>query len=188
MSRPTFLRQVVVALALSFVGSVLFVSVKQITSPHAALQGIISLVALCYSGYLLAGCSVTTGRVTVAATWFTVAAACWFGNLSTGAFVLIHISMIWVIRSLFYHSSPITALLDFILTGLSFAAAVWAMLQSESLFLSLWSFFLVQALFVFIPASLEPLAANNHLHDQQFQSAYRTAEAALGKLSSPVRS
>lgn len=188
MKRPSFFQQVVVALTLSCIGSVLFVSLAQVTSADAALKGIIALVAMGYSGYLLGRCSVMSGRVTAAVTWFTVAAACWFGDPPLNAFMLVHIGLIWIIRSLFYHCSPVTALLDLILNGLSLAASVWAMVQSESLFMSLWCFFLVQALFVAIPARVKPSPANNHQHDRQFQSAYRSAAAALGKLSSSNRS
>ncbi len=184
MNKPTFFQGVVVALTLSFVGSMLFVSLSQVVFPVPSLKGIIALVALCYTLYLLGRCKARTGRVTAAVTWLVVAAACWFGNLDVSSFVLVHIGMIWLVRSLFYHSSPITALVDLILTGLGFAASVWAMVETESLFLSLWCFFLVQALFVFIPSSLKPLQAKNHQLDPHFQIAYRNAEAALDKLSS----
>ncbi len=184
MNGPTFSQGVVVALTLSLVGSVLFVSLGPVASPIPSLKGIIALVALCYTLYLLGRCRARTGRATVAVSWFVVTAACWFGNLDLSSFVLVHIGMIWAVRALFYHSSPVTALVDLALSGLSFAASVWAMVATESLFLSLWCFFLVQALFVAIPPSLKPLQAKNHQLDQQFQSAYRNAEAALDKLSS----
>jgi|TARA_Y100000310_G_scaffold200189_2_gene200195 hypothetical protein len=187
MSRPTFFQEVVVALALSALGSALFAVLGQVTSPDMALKGIVSLVAMGYSGYLLGRCRITSGRVTMTITWFTIAAACWFGNLPLGALVLVHVGMVWVIRSLFYHVSPMAAFVDLILSGLGLAASVWAMMQSESLFMTMWCYFLVQALFVAIPTRVRPLAANHQQHEQQFQSAYRNAEAALGKLSATTR-
>jgi hypothetical protein len=184
MKKSTFFREVVVALTLSCAGSVLYVSLSQIVSPITALKSIIGIVALCYSGYLLARCRVMPGRVTIAVTWFLVAAACWFGNLTLSSFLLIQVGMIWVIRSLFYHRSPVGALLDLLINALSVFACVWAMVQSESLFMSLWCCFLVQALFVFIPAGFKPLATDNRPPDRQFQRAHQAAQAAIVKLSS----
>ena len=187
MNKSTFLREVAVAIALSCAGSVLYISLSQIVSPITGLKCIIGIVSLCYSGYLLARCPAMPGRVTVAVAWFLVAAACWFGNLTLGSFLLIQVGMIWVIRSVFYHRSPVGALLDLLLNGLSVAASAWSMVHSESLFMSLWSFFLVQALFVAIPARFKPLAKGNRQPDRQFQRAHQAAQAAIAKLSS-VRS
>ena len=58
---------------------------------------------------------------------------------------------------------------------------------SGSLFLSIWSFFLVQALFVAIPTRLRQKAGDRgpaRDSEDPFQRAHRAAEAALRKLSS----
>ena len=73
---------------------------------------------------------------------------------------------------------------DLALNGVSLAAAVWAVNQTGSLFVSIWCFFLVQALFVAIPASMKQKAGQTgESHKDRFQHAYRAAETALRKLS-----
>ena len=65
--------------------------------------------------------------------------------------------------------------------------AVWAATETGSPFLSIWSFFLVQALFVAIPVRVggnhrEPQPEDHH--DERFERAHRAAQAALRRLSS----
>jgi hypothetical protein len=61
-------------------------------------------------------------------------------------------------------------------------AAIGAAVQTGSLLLSLWSYFLVQALFTTIPtrASAGPASTNE---DDAFERAHRVAEAAVRRLS-----
>ena len=73
------------------------------------------------------------------------------------------------------------------LNGLALSGAIWAAVQSGSLFLSIWSFFLVQALFVGIPSSISRRPGSKAAGpdpEDRFQRAHRVAEAALRKLSS----
>ncbi len=59
--------------------------------------------------------------------------------------------MLWLIRSLYFYDSVLSALVDLGLTGVALVTAIWAWLASNNLFLAFWCFFLVQALFVLIP-------------------------------------
>ena len=87
-------------------------------------------------------------------------------------------------RSLYYHSSVIPALMDLGLSGLGLAAGIWALVQSGSFFLGFWCFFLVQALFVAIPNSMQRNSKEPEWgSDDAFHRAHRTAEAALRRLS-----
>ena len=67
-----------------------------------------------------------------------------------------------------------------------FAAAVWAARQSGSFALSLWCFFLVQALYAAIPARFpgEGGSTADAVPEDRFQRAHRAAEAALRSLHS----
>ncbi|MGH8652343.1 MAG: hypothetical protein ACREYE_09290 [Gammaproteobacteria bacterium] len=57
-------------------------------------------------------------------------------------------------RSAQHRLHVLSALADLGLNALGLTAAIWAVKQSGSLFASIWCFFLVQALFVAIPARL----------------------------------
>jgi len=73
------------------------------------------------------------------------------------------------------------------LNAFALAAAFWALQQSGSLVLTLWCFFLVQALFVFL-ISGKPDSASGNLglsaNANDFQHAYHAAQTAVRKLSS----
>jgi hypothetical protein len=81
----------------------------------------------------------------------------------------------------------VAALIDLGLSGLSLAAAIWAAHQSGSVFLTVWCFFLVQALFVHIPTHIGRRGEPDHEDLEgahRFERAHHAAESALRKLSS----
>ena len=75
--------------------------------------------------------------------------------------------------------------MDMGLQLLSVAAAVWALQHTGSIWLSLWSFFLMQSLFVFVPTrgSSTQSTTADLLTESGFNKAYRSAEAALRRIS-----
>jgi hypothetical protein len=98
-----------------------------------------------------------------------------------------HLGIIWLIRSLNFYASALPALADLGLNGLGLAASIWAVTRTGSVFLGIWCFFLVQALFVVIPKSVRRTPGPTrigHMHEDRFQHAYHVAETAARKLSS----
>ncbi|MBT3046080.1 MAG: hypothetical protein AB2728_15550 [Candidatus Thiodiazotropha sp.] len=186
MRRPSFMEGVAVALVASLGVGILFPALTILFAPGFVLRLLIAATGLLYVLYLLRRSGEKVGRISSAALWSMSAALIWLMGLSLPLYLLAHLGLVWLIRSLYYHASLISALLDLALVLFGLAAAVWAMLQTESLFLTLWSFFLVQALFVVIPDSWKRSGGPGVIRDDAddpFQQAYRTAQAALAKLS-----
>jgi len=187
MKQPTFLEGVSVAIAISLAGSVLYTAMGVVFPGVPVLRLLIAGIGLAYVVYLLSRSPERIGRITAVAAWLTVASVLWFTHPPLLLYVCVHLGTLWLIRSLYFYSSALSALADLGLNGLSLAAAIWAITRTGSVFLSLWCFFLVQALFVIIPKSInrKPGAAPvGHEHEDRFQHAYRVAEAAVRKLSS----
>jgi hypothetical protein len=114
------------------------------------------------------------------------AAVIWLTGLNLPFYLMAHLGLVWLIRSLYFYSSLISALVDFGLVLFGIASAVWAVLQTGSLSLGVWCFFLVQALFVAIPNTWKGSSKQSAVMsstEESFQCAYRTAQAALTKLS-----
>jgi hypothetical protein len=127
------------------------------------------------------------GRLVVVAGWLLAAAVIGFLHPPLVLYLVLHIGLIWLIRSLYFHHSALSSLADLGLTGLALTAAVWALTVTGSLLLGLWCFFLVQALFVTIPGNLpRKSVAVPSAHDDgdHFQHAHQVAQGALRKLSS----
>ncbi len=192
MKKPYFYHGIGIAFLLSFFGSALFAAFTPMYSGQWVLRVIITLLALAYLLYLLSSSPARTGKVTTLAIWIIVSGLCWFLTPPLLVYILIHIGMIWLVRSLFHHQSVIAAVADMGLNALSLIAAIWALESTGSLFLSLWCYFLLQALFVAIPANLKRTAATpltsmeqltgQAIEDEAFQRAYRSAEAALRRM------
>lgn len=142
--------------------------------------------SLCYLLYLLKRSKARVGRIVVIAGWALASIGCWIFDIALIQQVLIQAGIIWLVRSLYFHSSILGAVLDFGLVSAGLAGAAWAMLNTGSLVAALWSFFLVQALFGLLPQFLrsrENSTPQISVTPSSFQSAHRVASDALRKLS-----
>jgi hypothetical protein len=143
---------------------------------------------LIYLLYLLKRSNARVGRVIVIACWAVTSLGCWFFDVALLQQVLIQAGIIWLVRSLYFHGSLFTALIDFGLVSAGLAAAAWALVNTGSLVAALWSFFLVQSVFCWLPKLARKHDAENFRNEQQqssFQSAHRVAVDAVRKLSQP---
>ncbi len=184
MKRPTFLHAALVALGIAVASGAVFAALAPLTGADAALRLVVAGAGLgwliCLPGSGAAG----AGRITTLIGWCIVSATTWLLAPPLAAYVLIHAGLLWLARSLCFYSGLFPALLDMGLTAIGLSAAVWSLTRSGSPFLAAWSFFLLQALFVFIPPKVGPRPAadsrgNEH---EAFERARRRADAALRKL------
>lgn len=180
------------------VGVALVASISIAASVHLVTQLffgtgmlLVTLSSFAYLIYLLWRSPERTGRVTAIAAWVVLSILAWVFSPSLLVYSLIQLGMIWLTRSLYYYNSVLVALADMALTGLSVAIAVWAWSSSHSLFLSLWCFFLTQALLALLPPELPPKMSKNSAFGKQslgneaerFEQAHQAAEQAVRKLS-----
>ncbi len=182
MRRPTFLEGVGVALAASLAGALAYAALTQMATPGSVLRIVVAGLGLAYLLYLLGRSEERVGRVTAVAAWTLAAALLWLAEPPLGFYLLGHAGVVWLVRSLYFHAGVLPALADLGLSGLGLIAAIGAAVQTGSLLLSLWCYFLVQALFIAIPtrAGVRPAPARE---DDSFERAHRVAEAAVRRLS-----
>lgn len=184
MKRPSFFQGVVLALIAALLGEVLFVALAPLTGSVSALHMVIASASFAYILYLLRASDERLGRVVALSGWLLITVVtAWMGPPLV-LYLLIHVGMIWLVRALYFYSSLMPALADLGLNALAMAAVVWATVQSGSLMLALWCFFLVQALFVLLP--WEPGRAHGSTtttDPDKFEQARRSAQTALRKLS-----
>ncbi len=141
---------------------------------------------LAYLLYLLKRSQARIGRIVVIAGWAVISLGCWFFDVTLLQQVLIQAGIIWLVRSLYFHGSLFTAVLDFGLVSAGLAAATWALINTGSFVAALWSFFLVQSLFCWLPQLARKHGSEDFANDQHqssFQSAHRVALDAVRKLS-----
>jgi hypothetical protein len=182
---PSFLQGVLFAAVLGFFASVMLVTLGPFFGHGLSLRLLIPALSLVYLLFLFSQSQERVGRVTTLLVWLGIAALAWWLELRLPLYLLIHVTLIWLVRSLYFHSNITSALLDFGLSALSAATAFWALSRTGSVFLACWSFFLVQALFISIPkrighrtGELSNAAAGGH----KFDGYRKEAEKALEQL------
>ncbi len=187
MKTATFFEGIFVALVLSFISSVVLFTLSSFFPISILIRMIITGITFAYILYLLSRSKECVGRVTVVIVWFIGTTILWFAWPPITLFILGHLTAIWLVRSLYYYSNLLSALSDLALNYFSVAIAFVVAGHTNSMFLTLWCFFLIQALFVLIPKSLNKKSTTNSTtpfkNDDDFQHAYRAAETAVRTLS-----
>ena len=181
---PSFGRALGIAFVLSFCGAAVLAALTPLTGTGMALRATIALLGLAYVMYLMATSGERVGRITTVALWSVVASFAWFLGLPLVAYALVHVALVWLVRSLYCYSGVLPALADFGLSLLGAAFAVWAAQRSGGAWLAFWCFFLVQSFHVVIPHSLGASASGSvDAADDAFARAQRAADAAVRRLS-----
>jgi hypothetical protein len=185
MKRPGFFQGVGVAAALALVAGVAGAVLAPLMGLPATVRLLVPALTLGYLLYLFSRNGERTGRITALGAWAALAAATAWLAPPLPFYLAIHAGAIWLLRSLYFYTGILPALLDLALSAASLAVTAWAARHSGSLFLAAWCFFLVQALFVAIPSAVRcrrhaarPAAGQN----ENFERARRQAEAALHQL------
>jgi small-conductance mechanosensitive channel len=187
MTRPGFLHGVIAAAVLGLFASAVVATLTPFVGLGAVARLVIPLLGLAYLLYLLSRSAEKLGRVTTLAFWSAMTAVTWWAAPALPLYLLIHVGAVWLVRSLYFHSGVLPALMDLGLSALSVSAAVWAISRTGSVFLATWCFFLVQALFVTIPPTVQRKTAMEQDHPSlsgNFERAQRQADAALHQLIS----
>ena len=185
MTRPTFLHGALVAAVLAFIASAFIATFTPFVGVGDVIRIAIPAVSLAYLLYLLRSARVRIGHATTLASWTAIAIATWWIAPPLPFYVLIHVGLIWLVRSLYFYAGLVPALLDLGLSLISVSAFVWAASRTGSVFLATWSLFLVQALFVAIPATIRGRTHHSaRPGNETFERAHRQADAALRQLMS----
>jgi hypothetical protein len=191
MHRPTLLEGVLVALVLSLSVSPLIALVQLAVGSLLAWKLGVMAMAYTYICYLLRRSGRRSGRLTLGLLALTVLLAGLVCNLRFPAILLLCVTLIWGVRSFAYSRSLVSTVLQGIVSGLGCGAALMMYGHSGSLALAIWSFFLVQAAFVLIPAQgirrpAVALGPTPGSPPDGFGRAYHAAEQALERLTTRV--
>lgn len=182
----SFIEGILVAFIVSLTGSVAYLTFSFLLSEDFAVRLLITGLSFLYMLYLLGRSHESIGRPTVVLLWSAMSIILWLLWPPLSLYLIFQLLSIWLIRSIYFYSSLLSVVADLGLTAVSVAIAFWAASHTGSLFLTLWCFFLTQALFVAVPARINSRPGNNKQNmetEADFQRSYRVAEAAVSKLS-----
>lgn len=181
MSRGGFWRGAALGLLASAAGAVAFHACAPWLGHAASFRGVLVLLALASACFALADTQARIGRVVAVAGWLALLAALMTFDPPLPLWLGTTVLALWLTRSLYRYQSLWQAGADAALSLFAVAAGVLALRHSQSLFLALWCFFLVQAATAWIPRgprSTPPPAGD------RYDQAQRSAEAALRRLAS----
>ena len=182
MKPMNFWRALLLAAAISVIGAVLHSVLPSLFGNASSLRLTLLTAAAIYLLALLISSPVGSGRVVGACVWLALSALLIGFDPPLSVWLLLQTGYLWLLRSLTRYPSLIPAGIDAVLSGFALAASIATAVHTHSLLLSLWSYFLVQALATFIPSRpVQPTATRPGDHD--FDASYRNAEAALRRLS-----
>lgn len=182
---PGFIQGIIIAAFFGFFASAMVVTLTPFFGIGSVIRLLIPALALAYLLYLMRCSRKRPGRVTTFLLWSAMAVVSWWLAPPFPLYLLIHVAAVWLVRSLYFYTGLIPALMDLGLNALSISAAVLAMTRSGSIFLATWCFFLLQALFVAIPTTLQGTKKPAHelaADHENFERARRQADAALRQL------
>lgn len=184
MIRPGFWHEVGVALALSIAGALAWSALGWILSPAVALRWVIAVLGIVYAVLQLRGLDARVGRLMATGIWLALDVALFAFNPPLLEWLLAQAAAIWMLRCWACHGSFFAAMADGVLGLFAVAGSVAVVHATHSVFLALWTFFLIQALFVFIPDSLRSTPRTSAPdNEDRFAQAQRSAEAALQRLA-----
>lgn len=186
MKRRTFVESLWFALAASLAGSALFFTLAPWFTETTLIKFVVTVMTSGAVCFLVIRTPRRVGRITTLTVWLLWVILAWLLVGSVLVFTGLHLAIVWLIRSLYCYTSPMAALIDLGLCGLSLVASIGAFNHSGSVFLALWCLFLVQSLVAMIPSSFKRrknVQIDRCTEADRFNRAYRTAEWALRKIS-----
>lgn len=188
MKKPGIIDGVIVAAAISLAAGAANLLLGGLFGYGALFQLVLFAATLAYLLFLLKRSPTRVGRVVLLAAWALLGLGCWLLALPLFEQVLLQAGFIWLARSLYFHDSLFSAALDLGLVAAGLAAGAWAMVNTGSSAAALWSFFLLQALFCWIPELSRKQAGEDYASSRgksSFEAAHRAAADAVRKLSQP---
>ena len=123
MKRPTFFHGVIVAAVLGFFASAVVATLTPFVGLGSVIRLVIPALALAYLLYLFSRSKERVGRVTTLSLWSALAAVSWWLAPPLPLYLLIHVAAVWLVRSLYFYSGIMPALMDLGLNALSISAA-----------------------------------------------------------------
>lgn len=187
MKKPTFSEGVLVAFCLALISVLVHTTASILFRTGIAEMIVVSVSTALYAGYLVYRSGEKTGRLVCAVCVTVLIVLSWLLNMTFLLVPAVLIFSVWIIRTLYFHNSTLSSIADLVLQGFAGGLALWASFQTGSTFIIVWSFFLVQALFVLIrnpygkarhSAVQNPTQRNSEL----FDTAHHQAEQSFEKL------
>lgn len=184
--KPSFAEGALVALCLSVLGSFAYISLSLFFISAVAAAFVLIIVGGAYLFYLIKRSHGKGGKLLATLTVSTVMLLCALLPLSLTSMLLVFVTGVWVLRSLYFRQGFLDRVFDLLLNFLSLGAAATALIVSKSEFLAIWTFFIVQATHVYLPSLTEQKLRTGTQASDGFRRAYEDAQSTLKRMHKPT--
>ena len=183
MKKPvSFLEGVFIALVMSVFAALAYNALVWVFGTLLSAKLVVCSLSLIYILYILKRAPRSFVRLGLLA-WGVVTFILMIAYVSFITLLISQLVLIWLARSYAHYPSLLPAMMDVALLGLGYALCVAVFWQTAWISLAVWTFFLTQALFCFIPNKARKGIAHSERDGEQFTRAYRNAEVAIRALS-----
>lgn len=182
MKGSNFLLRVLVAIFASIYAGSMYTTLAVFTSPTATSYLVFTSLTFAYIVYLLGNSGAKVGRITAVVIWLVALGSMSWLDVPLPVWMATLVASIWLVQSLFYYAGIVPMMFNLALQIFGVVCASAAYLHTHSITLSVWSYFLVLALDVFIPDTAYARGAKTSRQvqgNQDFERAYANAQHAL---------
>ena len=187
--RKGFLGEVVFGFSVSLIAAAVALTLSFLFPAELIARIVVAGIGLAIVVRAIARSDEKTGRVVTLVVWLVATAAIWLAGTGLATFIIVQLTLAWLVRSLFFYSRFIEAGLDFALALLATSFAIFAAVRTESVFLAVWCFLLVQAMHVAIPGLVSSWTASKEKEmpfgdaNRGFADAFKAADEALHRIA-----
>lgn len=186
MKRPSLLAGIAFAFVVAIFASPLWWGLKTTLPFFWAFRLAVLVPYLAYCTYLLLAARARIGIITLSAANLILGVALFSLPISNSLVVSTLAALVTLNRSLLFHRSLVSIASDGMVSGLGLLFAGYLFSATGSVPAALWSFFLVQSVFMMIPARFSesgvPTSSAEKEEVDPFQRSQRQAHEALQRL------
>jgi hypothetical protein len=169
------------ALLAATVAWVLLLALTPLFGSIMTLKGCVALLGISYLIFLMRTGQARIGLISTLLGWCVLAGVLLVCQAGLMTWILTQATGIWLFRCATRHGQVGTCLADLLLGAFAIAAAVATLLHSHSAVLSVWVYFLVQALHALIPSRADSNITADATRSR-FEQANHEAQQALRRL------
>jgi len=182
LKTPSFAEGALLALVMSSLGSIAAFSLSLLFFSASAISLAVILLGGGYLFYLISRSRRKSGKLVATLLVTLLLLFCTMLPLASSVILVMLLAAIWLLRSFYFRHGFLDSVFDLGLTFFGLAAAVTAGFVSESPFLAFWTFFVIQALHVYLPSMKQKESHINSRAPERFRRAHDNAKSAISRL------
>ena len=182
MKKPNVGTGILVAFVMACGAAIGWPLVRTLFPWHMEMPIMIAMISGLYGAYLLATCEDRSGKALLVVLGIALTAVTLIVPMSELKLIGLHGLWLWVVRSLCFQRTFFGAAMDGALLLVGAAVGLAVARWTHGVFLPVWSVFLLQAMFPYIPASWQASNDGESVKIDRFARSHRMAEAAIKQM------